>query len=37
MQKETDTWKLVMTQPLPAWVIEKEANFHELIEEELKA
>jgi hypothetical protein len=36
MQKENDTWKLVMSQPLPAWVIEKEANFHELIEEELK-
>lgn len=37
MQKENDnTWKLVMTQPLPAWILEKEANFHELIEEELK-
>ena len=36
MQKENDTWKLVMAQPLPAWVIEKEASFHELIEEELK-
>ena len=36
MQKENDTWKLVMSQPLPAWIIEKEGNFHELIEEELK-
>lgn len=36
MQKENDTWKLVMSQPLPAWIIEKEPNFHELIEEELK-
>jgi hypothetical protein len=36
MQKENDTWKLVQSQPLPAWIIEKEANFHELIEEELK-
>ena len=36
MQKENDAWKLVMSQPLPAWILEKEANFHELIEEELK-
>lgn len=36
VQKETDTWKLVLSQPLPAWILEKEANFHELIEEELK-
>ena len=35
MQKEDNAWKIIK-QPLPQWIIENEANFHESIEEELK-
>ncbi|MBS1597641.1 MAG: hypothetical protein JST75_05415 [Bacteroidetes bacterium] len=35
MQKADGSWK-IMEQQLPAWIIENEANFHELIEEELR-
>ena len=35
LQKEENVWKIIK-QPLPAWIIENEANFHECIEEELK-
>ena len=35
MKKEEDgNWK-ILPQPLPNWVVEKEAVFHDLIEEEL--
>jgi len=36
MKKEDTEWKIIK-QPLPAWILENEANFHESIEEELKA
>jgi len=35
MQKIDGSWK-IMEQPLPAWIIENENSFHELIEEELR-
>ena len=35
MKKEDTSWKIV-PQQLPGWVMEKEASFHELIEEEIK-
>ncbi|MBC7904554.1 MAG: hypothetical protein H7Y27_14105 [Gemmatimonadaceae bacterium] len=35
MQKEDANWKIIQ-QPLPEWIWKNEANFHELIEEELK-
>jgi hypothetical protein len=34
MKKEEGAWK-ILAQPLPNWVMEKEAVFHDLIEEEL--
>jgi hypothetical protein len=36
MQKEDNTWKITK-QPLPQWILENENNFHDCIEEELKA
>ena len=36
MQKEQDSWK-ILPQNLPAWVMEKEPTFHDLIEEELRS
>lgn len=36
MQKEDNTWKIIKQQ-LPAWISENEMNFHDSIEEELKA
>jgi hypothetical protein len=35
MQKNDGSWK-IMEQQLPAWIIENETSFNELIEEELK-
>lgn len=35
MHKQEGAWK-IMDQPLPEWIREKEANFNELIEEELR-
>jgi len=35
MKKDDDNnWKII-PQPLPEWILEKEASFHELIQEEL--
>ena len=35
MEKMDATWKIINSQ-LPAWVIDKETVFHEIIEEEFK-
>ena len=35
MQKVDGAWK-IMEQQLPAWIVENETGFHELIEEELR-
>ena len=35
MEKMDATWKIINSQ-LPAWVIDKETDFHEIIEEEFK-
>lgn len=35
MEKTDTTWKIINTQ-LPAWVIDNEATFNEIIEEEFK-
>ncbi len=35
MEKKDGHWK-IMEQQLPAWIIENEPGFHELIEEELR-
>ena len=35
MQKTDGSWK-IMDQQLPAWIIENEPGFHELIEEEMR-
>ncbi len=35
MQKIDNTWNIA-DQELPAWVLQNEKNFHELIEEELR-
>jgi hypothetical protein len=35
IQKIDNNWKLIR-QPLPEWVLENEAVYHEVIEEELK-
>ena len=36
MQKENDSWKIIVPQQLPNWIMENEGIFHELIEEELR-
>ena len=35
MKQDDNIWKIIK-QPLPAWILENESNFHESIEEELK-